>query len=99
MLLTGEADYLTPITESEPFYQALKPRQVDTLSFVFQTHHTASLHIPSLDCKGGLHPAMVRDVQASQLGDSERVGACSKQLQSTSSMSRNTMLEGFPTGA
>jgi acylaminoacyl-peptidase len=31
MLLTGEADYRTPIAESEQFYQALKLRQVDTL--------------------------------------------------------------------
>lgn len=29
-LLTGEADYRTPISESEQFYQALKLRQVDT---------------------------------------------------------------------
>ena len=31
MLLTGEADYRTPIGESEQFYQALKLRNVDTL--------------------------------------------------------------------
>jgi len=31
MLLTGEADYRTPIEESEQFYQALKLRKVDTL--------------------------------------------------------------------
>ncbi len=31
MLLTGEADYRTPIAESEQFYQALKLRKVDTL--------------------------------------------------------------------
>ncbi len=31
MLLTGEADYRTPISESEQFYQALKLRQVDTM--------------------------------------------------------------------
>ncbi len=30
MLLTGEADYRTPISESEQYYQALKLRQVDT---------------------------------------------------------------------
>lgn len=30
MLLTGEADYRTPITESEQFYQALKLRKIDT---------------------------------------------------------------------
>ena len=30
MLLTGEDDYRTPISESEQFYQALKLRQVDT---------------------------------------------------------------------
>lgn len=30
MLLTGEADYRTPISESEQFYQALKLRRVDT---------------------------------------------------------------------
>jgi acylaminoacyl-peptidase len=30
MLLTGEADYRTPIAESEQFYQALKLRKVDT---------------------------------------------------------------------
>ncbi len=30
MLLTGEADYRTPIGESEQFYQALKLRKVDT---------------------------------------------------------------------
>lgn len=29
MLLTGEADYRTPISESEQYYQALKLRQVD----------------------------------------------------------------------
>ncbi len=31
MLLTGEADYRTPISESEQYYQALKLRQVDTM--------------------------------------------------------------------
>ena len=31
MLLTGEADYRTPIAESEQYYQALKLRKVDTL--------------------------------------------------------------------
>jgi dipeptidyl aminopeptidase/acylaminoacyl peptidase len=31
MLLTGESDYRTPISESEQFYQALKLRNVDTL--------------------------------------------------------------------
>ena len=31
MLLTGEADYRTPISETEQFYQALKLRQVDTV--------------------------------------------------------------------
>lgn len=30
MLLTGEQDYRTPISESEQFYQALKIRRVDT---------------------------------------------------------------------
>ena len=30
MLLTGEVDYRTPISESEQFYQALKLRRVDT---------------------------------------------------------------------
>jgi dipeptidyl aminopeptidase/acylaminoacyl peptidase len=31
MLLTGEADFRTPIAESEQFYQALKLRKVDTV--------------------------------------------------------------------
>jgi dipeptidyl aminopeptidase/acylaminoacyl peptidase len=31
MLLTGEADYRTPISESEQYYQALKLRKVDTV--------------------------------------------------------------------
>lgn len=31
MLLTGENDYRTPISESEQFYQALKLRKVDTM--------------------------------------------------------------------
>jgi dipeptidyl aminopeptidase/acylaminoacyl peptidase len=31
MLITGEADYRTPIEESEQYYQALKLRQVDTV--------------------------------------------------------------------
>jgi dipeptidyl aminopeptidase/acylaminoacyl peptidase len=31
MLLTGEADYRTPIEESEQYYQALKLRKVDTV--------------------------------------------------------------------
>jgi len=31
MLLTGEADHRTPISESEQFYQALKLRKVDTV--------------------------------------------------------------------
>jgi acylaminoacyl-peptidase len=31
MLLTGEADYRTPIAESEQYYQALKLRKVDTM--------------------------------------------------------------------
>ena len=30
MLLTGEADYRTPISESEQFYEALKLRKIDT---------------------------------------------------------------------
>ena len=30
MLITGESDYRTPISESEQFYQALKMRKVDT---------------------------------------------------------------------
>ncbi len=30
MLLTGERDYRTPISESEQFYQALKLTKVDT---------------------------------------------------------------------
>jgi acylaminoacyl-peptidase len=31
MLITGEADYRTPIEETEQYYQALKLRQIDTL--------------------------------------------------------------------
>jgi dipeptidyl aminopeptidase/acylaminoacyl peptidase len=31
MLLTGEADYRTPISESEQYYQALKLRKIDTV--------------------------------------------------------------------
>ncbi|MEO8017871.1 MAG: S9 family peptidase [Pseudomonadota bacterium] len=31
MLLTGEADYRTPIAESEQYYQALKLRKIDTV--------------------------------------------------------------------
>ena len=31
MLLTGEVDYRTPISESEQFYQALKLRKIDTV--------------------------------------------------------------------
>jgi acylaminoacyl-peptidase len=31
MLMTGESDYRTPISESEQYYQALKLRKVDTL--------------------------------------------------------------------
>ncbi len=31
MLMTGEADYRTPISESEQFYQALKLRRIDTV--------------------------------------------------------------------
>ncbi len=31
MLLTGEADYRTPISESEQYYQALKLRKIDTM--------------------------------------------------------------------
>lgn len=31
MLITGEADHRTPITEAEQFYQALKLRKVDTM--------------------------------------------------------------------
>jgi dipeptidyl aminopeptidase/acylaminoacyl peptidase len=31
MLITGEADYRTPIEESEQYYQALKLRKIDTL--------------------------------------------------------------------
>ena len=30
MLLTGEVDYRTPISETEQFYQALKLRKIDT---------------------------------------------------------------------
>ena len=31
MLLTGEADYRTPISESEQYYQALKLRKIETV--------------------------------------------------------------------
>ena len=31
MLLTGEEDYRTPMSETEQYYQALKHRGVDTL--------------------------------------------------------------------
>ena len=31
MLLTGEADYRTPMSETEQYFQALKLRQVDTV--------------------------------------------------------------------
>ena len=31
MLLTGEADYRTPMSESEQYYQALKIRKIDTV--------------------------------------------------------------------
>lgn len=31
MLLTGEVDYRTPLSESEQFYQALKQRKIDTM--------------------------------------------------------------------
>ncbi|GAF91378.1 unnamed protein product, partial [marine sediment metagenome] len=31
MLLTGEQDYRTPISETEQYYQALKLRKVDTV--------------------------------------------------------------------
>jgi acylaminoacyl-peptidase len=30
MLLTGEVDYRTPMSESEQYYQALKLRKIDT---------------------------------------------------------------------
>jgi len=30
MLITGEADYRTPSTEAEQFYEALKLRKIDT---------------------------------------------------------------------
>lgn len=31
MLLTGDVDYRTPLSESEQFYQALKQRKIDTM--------------------------------------------------------------------
>jgi len=31
MLMTGEVDYRTPISESEQYYQALKLRKIDTV--------------------------------------------------------------------
>jgi acylaminoacyl-peptidase len=31
MLMTGELDYRTPISEAEQFYQALKLRKIDTV--------------------------------------------------------------------
>jgi dipeptidyl aminopeptidase/acylaminoacyl peptidase len=31
MLLTGEADYRTPISETEQYYQALKLRNIDSV--------------------------------------------------------------------
>ena len=31
MLMTGEADYRTPISESEQFYQALKLRNIESV--------------------------------------------------------------------
>ncbi|MFC2165796.1 prolyl oligopeptidase family serine peptidase [Acidobacteriota bacterium] len=43
MLLTGEEDYRTPISESEQFYQALKLRKIDTALVRFpDTPHTVS---------------------------------------------------------
>jgi dipeptidyl aminopeptidase/acylaminoacyl peptidase len=30
MLITGEADYRTPISEAEQYYEALKLRRIDT---------------------------------------------------------------------
>ncbi len=31
MLMTGEVDYRTPISEAEQYYQALKLRKIDTV--------------------------------------------------------------------
>ena len=31
MLLTGEHDYRTPMSETEQYYQALKQRKIDTM--------------------------------------------------------------------
>ncbi|MBN1223933.1 MAG: S9 family peptidase [Candidatus Aminicenantes bacterium] len=44
MLLTGEEDYRTPISESEQFYQALKLRKIDTalVRFPGASHSIAS---------------------------------------------------------
>jgi len=43
MLLTGEEDYRTPISESEQFYQALKLRKIDTALVRFpDTPHSVS---------------------------------------------------------
>lgn len=44
MLMTGEADHRTPITESEQYYQALRLEGVDTLLIRVPgaPHHIAS---------------------------------------------------------
>ena len=42
MLLTGEEDYRTPMSESEQYYQALKLRQVDTALVRIPGRPTAS---------------------------------------------------------
>lgn len=42
MLLTGEVDYRTPISESEQFYEALKLRKVDAALVRIPAHRTAS---------------------------------------------------------
>ena len=48
MLVTGEADYRTPISESEQFYQALKLRKVDTaLVRVPEASHAGMVARPS----------------------------------------------------
>jgi dipeptidyl aminopeptidase/acylaminoacyl peptidase len=47
VLLTGEADYRTPISESEQFYTALKLRGVDTALVRFPEASHAIVDRPS----------------------------------------------------
>ena len=68
MLITGEADHRTPISESEQYYQALKLRKVEAV--LVRVPGALARHRPAAephDGEGGLCAEVVRDAPACEL--------------------------------